>query len=185
MGVGEILITQDQIQNRIKELAKQISEDYHNNNNSRCLAMVCVLKGAIFFFADLIKSLSIPVELNFIALSSYASGSGTQSSGEVELIADLGSNFSGKDVMVIDDIVDTGNTLSWLVKEIKAQNPASLKTCCLLNKNSRREKEVHIDYVGFEIPNYFVVGYGLDYKEQYRNLPHISILKESDNGHVS
>lgn len=169
-NVKRVLISKEQIAKRNKELGAQISEDYKDKE----LLMVCILKGSSVFFADLIREITIPVKLDFMSISSY--GNGAKSSGEVKVIKDLDSRVEGKHVIIVEDIVDSGYTLSYLTKMLKARNPASLKVCSLLDKPSRREVEFKADYVGFEIENEFVIGYGLDYAQIYRNLPEVCIL---------
>jgi hypoxanthine phosphoribosyltransferase len=169
--IQKVLITSEQIEARTKELAEQINRDYAGKE----LVVVCILRGAVIFCADLFKRLEMDAELDFLALSSY--GAGTSSSGEVKLIKDMTSPVKDKNVLVIEDIIDTGLTLSYILELIWARKPASVKLCSLLDKPSRRLVKLSGDYVGFEIPNEFVVGYGLDYNEKYRNLPDICVLK--------
>jgi hypoxanthine phosphoribosyltransferase len=169
-GVQSILIEEDALQTRIAELGAEISADYAGSD----LILVGVLKGAIFFVSDLMRQLSLPCEIDFMAISSY--GAGTDSSGVVRILKDLDANISGRDVLVMEDIVDSGLTLSYLMRTLRARRPASLEVCALLTKPERREIDVPVRYVGFEIPNEFVVGYGLDYAERYRNLPYIGVL---------
>ena len=169
-GVGEILIEGDALQARIDELGAQISADYEG----RDLLLVGVLKGAVFFMADLMRSISVPCEIDFMAISSY--GASTDSSGVVRILKDLDINIEGRHVLVVEDIVDSGLTLSYLIRNLESREPASLEICALLTKPSRREIEVDVRYVGFEIPNRFVIGYGLDFAERYRNLPYVAVL---------
>ena len=169
-AVGEILIEEDALQARIRELGGEISGDYAG----RELLLVGVLKGAVFFMADLMRELSIPCEIDFMAISSY--GAGTDSSGVVRILKDLDENIAGRDVLVVEDIIDSGLTLSYLMRSLKARKPASLEICALLTKPERREVEVPVRFVGFEIPNKFVIGYGLDFAERYRNLPYVGVL---------
>lgn len=171
-NLAKILIPSDQLQGRIYELGAQIAQDY---GETRPL-LVCVLKGGVMFLSDLSRALNIPHELDFMAISSYG-GKRVESSGAVRIIMDLNASIENRHVLVVEDIIDTGNTLSYMVELLKARNPASLKVCTLLNKPERREKEIQLDYVGFDIPNEFVVGYGLDFDELYRNLPYIGVLK--------
>ena len=168
--VAKVLLTEQQINQRVKELGRQISEDYRG----RDLLMVGILKGAILFFADLSRYIDIPVSMDFMAVSSY--GAGTRSSGVVRILKDLGRPAEDMDILVVEDILDTGHTLSYLSKTLLNRNPASLKICTLLDKPERRESDVVADYVGFNIPDEFVIGYGLDYDEKYRNLPYIGVL---------
>jgi hypoxanthine phosphoribosyltransferase len=169
-AVTEILIDQEALQRRIAELGEEISADY----TGRDLLLVGVLKGAVFFMADLMRGLSIPCEIDFMAISSY--GDSTDSSGVVRILKDLDINIEGRDVLVVEDIIDSGLTLSYLMRNLEAREPASLEVCALLTKPERREIEVPVRYVGFEIPNRFVIGYGLDFGERYRNLPYVGVL---------
>jgi len=169
-AVGEILIDEETLQARIRELGAEISEAYAG----RDLLLVGVLKGAVFFLADLMRELSVPCEIDFMAISSY--GAGTDSSGVVRILKDLDMNISGRDVLVVEDIIDSGLTLSYLMRSLTARKPASLEVCTLLTKPERREVEVPVRYVGFEIPNKFVIGYGLDFDQRYRNLPFVAVL---------
>ena len=168
--VGEVLIDQDVLRARVDELGAEISADYEG----RDLLLVGVLKGAIFFISDLMRELTVPCEIDFMAISSY--GAGTDSSGVVRILKDLEINISGRDVLVVEDIIDSGLTLSYLMRTLEARQPASLEICALLTKPSRREIDVPVRYTGFEIPNEFVIGYGLDYAERYRNLPYVGVL---------
>ena len=169
-AISEILIDEETLHGRIAELGTQISDDYRGQD----LLLIGVLKGAIFFMADLMRSIDIPCEVDFMAISSY--GAGTDSSGVVRILKDLEINISGRDVLVVEDIIDSGLTLSYLRRTLGARKPASLEICALLTKPERREVEVPVRYVGFEIPNRFVIGYGLDFAERYRNLPYIGVL---------
>jgi hypoxanthine phosphoribosyltransferase len=169
-AVTEVLIDQDALQRRIAELGEEISADY----TGRDLLLVGVLKGAVFFMADLMRGLSIPCEIDFMAISSY--GDSTDSSGVVRILKDLDINIEGRDVLVVEDIIDSGLTLSYLMRNLEAREPASLEICALLTKPERREIDVPVRYVGFEIPNRFVIGYGLDFGERYRNLPYVGVL---------
>jgi hypoxanthine phosphoribosyltransferase len=171
-GVGEILLEEDAIQTRIRELGREISSDYAG----RELLLVGVLKGAVFFMADLMRAITVPCEIDFMAISSY--GASTDSSGVVRILKDLDINIEGRHVLVVEDIVDSGLTLSYLVRNLESREPASLEVCSLLTKPGRREIEVDIRYVGFEIPNRFVIGYGLDFAERYRNLPYVGVLHD-------
>jgi hypoxanthine phosphoribosyltransferase len=171
-GVGEVLLEEDAIQARIRELGREISSDYAG----RELLLVGVLKGAVFFMADLMRAITVPCEIDFMAISSY--GASTDSSGVVRILKDLDINIEGRHVLVVEDIVDSGLTLSYLVRNLESREPASLEVCSLLTKPGRREIEVDIRYVGFEIPNRFVIGYGLDFAERYRNLPYVGVLHE-------
>ena len=169
-AVGEILIEEETLRARVAELGASITEDYRG----RDLLLVGVLKGAVFFMADLMRELSIPCEIDFMAISSY--GAATDSSGVVRILKDLDTNIAGRDVLVVEDIIDSGLTLSYLMRSLKARKPASLEICALLTKPERREIEVPVKFVGFEIPNKFVIGYGLDFAERYRNLPYVAVL---------
>jgi hypoxanthine phosphoribosyltransferase len=166
---SEILLSGDQIQKRVAELAAEIRRDFPDD-----LHLVAVLKGAFIFLSDLVRHMSGHVSLDFMAVSSYAKG--TTSSGEVRLQKDLDTTLDGKNVVIIEDIVDTGLTLNYLQDILRARNPKSLRTACLLSKPSRRRTDVKVEYIGFTIEDRFVVGYGLDYGERYRNLPHIAVL---------
>ncbi len=169
--VKEILLTSDQIAARVKELGEQITEDYKGQS----VLMVGILRGAVVFFADLVKNVDLDVRFDFMVVSSY--GNGAESSGEVRIDKDLAQPIEGMNVIIVEDIIDTGYTLKNLKRLLLTRNPASLKICSLLDKPSRRKVELEGDYVGFAVPNEFVVGYGLDYAEKYRNLPDIGILK--------
>jgi hypoxanthine phosphoribosyltransferase len=169
-AVVETLIDRETLQRRIAELGEEISGDYAD----RDLLLVGVLKGAVFFMADLMRHLTIPCEIDFMAISSY--GDSTDSSGVVRILKDLDINIEGRDVLVVEDIIDSGLTLSYLMRNLEAREPASLEICALLTKPERREIDVPVRYVGFEIPNRFVIGYGLDFAERYRNLPYVGVL---------
>lgn len=167
----KILITKDRLAARVKELARDLDEEYRGKNP----IVVCILKGSTLFFADLVREMKIPVEFDFLAISSY--GNKTKSSGEVKMIKDLDNLIENRHVLIIEDIVDSGYTLTYLKKLLSSRKPASVKICTLLDKKSRREVPLEPDYCGFEIDDYFVVGYGLDYAQKYRNLPEIGVLK--------
>ena len=169
-GVGDILIGEEELQARIHELGAELSVDYAG----REVLLVGVLKGAVFFMADLMRSLTIPCEIDFMAISSY--GASTDSSGVVRILKDLDINIEGRHVLVVEDIVDSGLTLSYLMRNLESREPASLEVCALLTKPTRREIDVPVRYIGFEIPNRFVIGYGLDFAERYRNLPYVGVL---------
>jgi hypoxanthine phosphoribosyltransferase len=171
-SIGDTLVTPDDLQRRVRELGEQISRDYEG----RDLFLVGVLKGAVFFLSDLMRSLSVPSEVDFMAVASY--GSSTDSSGVVRILKDLDASIEGREVLIVEDIVDSGLTLSYLLRTLKAREPRSLEVCALLTKPERRKVELPIRYVGFEIPNRFVVGYGLDHAERYRNLPYVAVLQE-------
>jgi hypoxanthine phosphoribosyltransferase len=170
--VGEILVQRDELEHRVRELAKEVSRDYAD----RELLLVGVLKGAVFFLSDLMRHLDVDCEVDFMAVSSY--GSSTDSSGVVRILKDLDISIEGRHVLIVEDIVDSGLTLSYLLRTLKARNPASLEVCALLTKPERRKVELPIRYVGFEIPNRFAIGYGLDHAERYRNLPFVAVLEE-------
>ena len=172
--IGEILVQADQLKHRIKELGEQISRDYEGKD----LLLVGVLKGAVFFLSDLMRHISIPCEVDFMAVASY--GSATDSSGVVRILKDLDAAIEGRDVLIVEDIIDSGLTLQYLQRSLKARNPASLEVCSLLTKPERRRVDLPIRYVGFEIPNRFVIGYGLDYAQRYRNLDYVAVLAETD-----
>ncbi|MFQ6058074.1 MAG: hypoxanthine phosphoribosyltransferase [Anaerolineae bacterium] len=169
--VAEILITAEEIQAKTAELGKQISEDYRGQD----LLLVCILKGGMMFLADLMRTITIPHEIDFMAVSSY--GASTESSGVVRILMDLETNIQGRNVLIVEDIIDTGRTLKYITENLKTRRPASLRICTLLNKPARRTIDIPLDYVGFEIPDKFVIGYGLDYGQIYRNLPFIGVLK--------
>ena len=171
-AVGEILIEEEPLQARIAELGAEISRAYEGSD----LLLVGVLKGAVFFMADLMRELTIPCEIDFMAISSY--GAATDSSGVVRILKDLDANIAGRDVLVVEDIIDSGLTLSYLRRTLGARKPASLEICALLTKPERREVEVPVRYVGFEIPNRFAIGYGLDHEQRYRNLDYVAALSE-------
>ena len=170
--VAEILITSDQIQAKVAELGAKLSQDYEG----RDLILVSVLKGALPFMADLMRRISIPVQIDLMEVSSYG-GATTETSGLVRILKDLSSSIEGKDVLIVEDIIDTGLTLNYLMRYLRGKNPRSLRICALLDKPARRLVDIDIDYRGFTIPDQFVVGYGLDYGEVYRNLPFIGVLK--------
>lgn len=168
----KVLIDEEKLIKRIKELAIEISNDYNNEE----IILVCILKGAVYFAVDLSKKISnSEVVLDFMKVSSY--GSGTESSGKVELKIDLSSNIEGKNVIIVEDIIDSGYTLNYLYDYLKEKKPKTLKLCVLLDKKERREKDIKVDYTGFEIENKFIVGYGLDYEDKYRNLPYIGYIE--------
>jgi hypoxanthine phosphoribosyltransferase len=169
---GEILVQQDELAHRVRELGERISSDYEG----RDLFLVGVLKGAVFFLSDLMRHLRVPCEVDFMAVASY--GSSTDSSGVVRILKDLDASIEEREVLIVEDIVDSGLTLSYLLRMLHARNPASLEVCALLTKPERRKVELPIKYVGFEIPNRFAVGYGLDHAERFRNLPYVAVLEE-------
>ncbi len=167
----KILVDEDSLQLKIRELGKAITKDYEGKD----LLVVCVLKGAVMFVSDLIKRIDLPLEIDFMAVSSY--GDSTVSSGVVKIIKDLDKQICGKHILIVEDIIDSGLTLSYLIENLKSRNPESVNICTLLDKPENRKAHIEIDYTGFVIPDEFVVGYGLDYAEKYRNLPYIGILK--------
>lgn len=171
-NIGKIktLISEEELQKRVKEMAKQISEDYKGKD----VTFICILKGSVFFTVELAKNIPSNVKLEFIRVSSYH---GTESTGKIELKLDLKEDIEGKDIIIIEDIVDTGRTLSYLKEHLKTKKPNSLKICTLLDKKERRVCEIEPEYVGFNIPDKFVLGYGLDVDEQYRNLPYIGYIE--------
>jgi hypoxanthine phosphoribosyltransferase len=169
-SVAEVLIEEDALRDRVAELGADISADYAG----RDLLLIGVLKGAVFFMADLMRSIDVHCEVDFMAISSY--GASTDSSGVVRILKDLDTSIEGRNVLVVEDIIDSGLTLSYLMRNLRARNPSSLEVCALLTKPERREIDVPVRYIGFEIPNRFVVGYGLDFAERYRNLPYVGVL---------
>jgi hypoxanthine phosphoribosyltransferase len=169
--IEKILIPAEELQARIAELGQAISRDYQGQD----LLLLAVLKGSVLFLADLMRHITVPHAVDFMATSSY--GSGVESSGVVRILKDLDAPIEGRNVLIVEDIIDTGRTLDYLVRILRARQPRSLRICTLLNKSSRREIEVPVDYIGFDIPNEFVVGYGLDFAELHRNLPYIAVLK--------
>ncbi len=171
-AVGEILVQPDDLSRRVKELGRQITEDYQG----RDLLLVGVLKGAVFFLSDLMREIEVPCEVDFMAVASY--GSSTDSSGVVRILKDLDEPIEGRHVLIVEDIVDSGLTLQYLLRNLAARDPQSIEVCALLTKPDRRKVQVEPRYVGFEIPNRFVVGYGLDHGERYRNLPYVAVLAE-------
>jgi len=171
--IERILVDEASLQARVAELAQAISADYGGKD----LVLICVLKGGVTFLTDLMRTLTIPHEIDFMAISSYGVGQ-RESSGAVRLIMDLKTDIAGRDVLLVEDIVDSGRTMDYLLRNLWARRPASLKVCTLLSKPSRRVVNVPLDYTGFEIPDEFVLGYGLDFDEKYRNLPYVAVLKE-------
>ena len=167
----KVMIPEEQVEERIKKLGEQISKDYAGKQNH----LICLLKGGEFFMCELAKRISVPVSMDFMSVSSY--GDGTSSSGVVKIAKDLDETLEGKDVLVVEDIIDSGRTLYYLLEILKKRNPNSMHLCTLLDKPDRRVRDVNVDYVGFEIPDEFVVGYGLDYAQKYRNLPYIGIVE--------
>ena len=172
MVTGKPLLTVEQIQKKVKELAAKISEDYEGKE----ILAVGILRGAFIFFSDIVRHIQVPMNIDFIIASSYVK---IQTSGEIKIHADLREDIKAKHVLLIEDIVDSGLTLKYIQEMLLARNPASLRTCTFLDKKSRRKTELKLDYIGFEIPDYYIVGYGLDYDNKFRNLPYISVFKES------
>jgi hypoxanthine phosphoribosyltransferase len=172
--IGKVLISEIQIKQRVKELARDIGRDYHG----KIPTLVSVLKGGIMFLTDLMRELKILHEIDFMSVSSYDSG--IETTGVVRILADLSRNIEGKDVIIVEDIVDSGLTLDYIRNMLLARRPSSLKICTMLDKKARRRVDVPIDYVGFEVPDEFVIGYGLDYREKYRNLPYVAIMTPSE-----
>ncbi|MGC9099996.1 MAG: hypoxanthine phosphoribosyltransferase [Caldisericum sp.] len=170
--IEKILVSQEEIKKRVKELGKEISKDYKD----KFPLFVCILRGAFVFLADLVREVDIPISVDFMAISSYSGK--TESSGQVKILKDLDTPIEDRHVLIIEDIVDTGLTMDAVTRLLKTRKPKSIKICTLLDKVERRIINVKVDYYGFRIPNSFVVGYGLDYEEKYRNLPYIGILKE-------
>ena len=171
-AIGEVLVPAEDLERRVRELAAEISRDYAGKD----LLLVGVLKGAVFFLSDLMRQLEVPVEVDFMAVASY--GSATKSSGVVRILKDLDAAIEGRDVLIVEDIVDSGLTLQYLLRNLAGRNPRSLEVCALLIKPERQKVDLPTRYVGFEIPNRFAIGYGLDHAERYRNLPYVAALKQ-------
>lgn len=171
--IDRVLISEEELANIVRDLGDRISEDYKGKD----LLLVSVLKGSVIFMADLMRAIKIPCNIDFMAVSSY--GSGTKSSGVVKIIKDLDSSIEGKDLLIVEDILDSGRTLSYIREILNARNPSSIRICTLFDKPDRREVDLYADYIGSRVPNEFIVGYGLDYNEYYRNLPYIGALKKS------
>jgi hypoxanthine phosphoribosyltransferase len=171
-SIGEALVSEEALKQRVRELGEEISRDYEGKD----LFLVGVLKGAVFFLSDLMRCIEVPCEVDFMAVASY--GSSTDSSGVVRILKDLDATIEGKDVLIVEDIIDSGLTLSYLLRTLRAREPRSLEVCALLTKPERREVDLPIRYTGFEIPNKFVIGYGLDHAERYRNLPYVAVLQD-------
>jgi hypoxanthine phosphoribosyltransferase len=172
-AIGEILVSAEALQRRIRELGEEISRDYVGKD----LVLIGVLKGAVFFLSDLMRHITVPVEVDFMAVASY--GSATKSSGVVRILKDLDAVIEGRDILIVEDIVDSGLTLQYLLRNLAGRNPRSLEVCALLIKPERRKVDLRTRYVGFEIPNRFAIGYGLDHGERYRNLPYVAALNEA------
>lgn len=169
--IKEVLFNEEDITKKVKEISKEISRDYKGKD----LVVVGVLKGSVLFTAELIKGITIPCEIDFMAVSSY--GDATESSGVVRILKDLDHSIEGRDILIVEDIVDSGITLSYLTKYLKARKANSIEIVTLLNKPARRKKDIHVKYIGYDVPDEFIVGYGIDYAEKYRNLPFIGVLK--------
>lgn len=166
-----VLVSEEETNQRVREIGEQISKDYEGKE----VHLICVLKGGVFFMCELAKRITVPVSMDFMSVSSY--GDGTKSSGVVKIAKDLDEPLEGKDVLIVEDIIDSGRTLSYLIEILKQRNPKSIRLCTLLDKPERRVRDVKVDYVGFNIPDEFVVGYGLDYAQKYRNLPYIGVVE--------
>ena len=170
----KVLITEEEVDARIRELGEKISKEYEGKQ----MHLICVLKGVVFFMCELAKRITVPVSMDFMCVGSY--GDGTKSSGVVRLAKDLDESIENKEVLIVEDIIDSGNTLYYLMDVLRQRKPASLRLCTLLDKPDRRVKDVHVDWTGFEIPDEFVVGYGLDYAQKYRNLPYIGVVEVAE-----
>lgn len=170
--IKNVLVTEEELKAKVADLGAQISRDYAGKN----LLLVSILKGAVVFMADLMRAVTIPCSIDFMVVSSYG-GTNTQTTGLVKIVKDLDADLTGKDVLIVEDILDTGVTLSNLVPMLKMRNPSSVKICAILDKPTRRKADIQPDYEGFQVPDEFVVGYGLDYNEKYRNLPYVGVLK--------
>ena len=170
----KVLISEEEVDARIRELGEKISKEYEGKQ----IHLICVLKGGVFFMCELAKRITVPVSMDFMCVGSY--GDGTKSSGVVRLAKDLDESIENKEVLIVEDIIDSGNTLYYLMDVLRQRKPASLRLCTLLDKPDRRVKDVHVDWTGFEIPDEFVVGYGLDYAQKYRNLPYIGVVEDAE-----
>ena len=170
----KVLISEEEVDARIRELGEKISKEYEGKQ----IHLICVLKGGVFFMCELAKRITVPVSMDFMCVGSY--GDGTKSSGVVRLAKDLDESIENKEVLIVEDIFDSGNTLYYLMDVLRQRKPASLRLCTLLDKPDRRVKDVHVDWTGFEIPDEFVVGYGLDYAQKYRNLPYIGVVEVAE-----
>ena len=170
----KVLITEEEVDARIRELGEKISKEYEGKQ----IHLICVLKGGVFFMCELAKRITVPVSMDFMCVGS--DGDGTKSSGVVRLAKDLDESIENKEVLIVEDIIDSGNTLYYLMDVLRQRKPASLRLCTLLDKPDRRVKDVHVDWTGFEIPDEFVVGYGLDYAQKYRNLPYIGVVEVAE-----
>lgn len=170
----KVLISEEEVDARIRELGEKISKEYEGKQ----IHLICVLKGGVFFMCELAKRITVPVSMDFMCVGSY--GDGTKSGGVVRLAKDLDESIENKEVLIVEDIIDSGNTLYYLMDVLRQRKPASLRLCTLLDKPDRRVKDVHVDWTGFEIPDEFVVGYGLDYAQKYRNLPYIGVVEVAE-----
>ena len=170
----KVLISEEEVDARIRELGEKISKEYEGKQ----IHLICVLKGGVFFMCELAKRITVPVSMDFMCVGSY--GDGTKSSGVVRLAKDLDESIENREVLIVEDIIDSGNTLYYLMDVLRQRKPASLRLCTLLDKPDRRVKDVHVDWTGFEIPDEFVVGYGLDYAQKYRNLPYIGVVEVAE-----
>nr|WP_077368909.1 hypoxanthine phosphoribosyltransferase [Anaerosalibacter sp. Marseille-P3206] len=168
----EVLVSEEELQKRVRELGEQITKDYEGKD----LMLVCILKGAAIFMSDLARRIDLPITMEFLAVSSY--GNSTESSGVVKIVKDLDADVKGKDILIVEDIIDTGLTLSYITDNLKKRGAKSVKICTLLDKPERRKVDVPVDYIGFVVPDEFIVGYGIDYAEKYRNLPFVSSLRK-------
>lgn len=171
--IGEILISEEEIQDKVKSMGRQITKDYKDKEGD--LVLISILKGSVFFMADLSRKIDLDLSFDFMDVSSY--GDGTESTGDVRILKDLDQPIDGKNVIIVEDIIDTGYTLSYLIDNLKSRGAKSIKIACLLDKKERRKVDFDVDYIGFEIPDEFVVGYGIDYAQKYRNLPFVGIVK--------
>lgn len=170
--IKKVLISREELEAKAKELGQQITVDYKGKD----LVLICVLKGAVMFLTELAKNIDLHLDMDFMAISSY--GASTKSSGVVKILKDLDTSIEGRDILIVEDIIDSGLTLNYLLENLRSREPNSIKVCTLLDKPEGRQVEMEADYVGFEVPNEFVIGFGLDYAEKYRNLPYIGVLKE-------
>lgn len=171
--LNEILISEERVQARVRELGQEVSRVYKDSDN---LLLICILKGGVMFLTDIMREIDVPHAIDFMAVSSYGSGV-RESSGDVRIVMDLAQSIHNRDVLLVEDIIDSGHTLDYILKQLQARQPASMRICCLLSKPSRREVDIPIDFLGFEIPDKFVFGYGLDLDERFRNLPFIGVAK--------
>ncbi|MBX4261797.1 hypoxanthine phosphoribosyltransferase [Clostridium estertheticum] len=170
--IKEVLYNEDQLRDKIRQMGEKVSKDYYGKD----LILIGILKGSVIFMSDLLKEITIPCKMDFMAVSSY--GNSTKTSGVVRILKDLDFEIQGKDVLIVEDIIDSGVTLKYLMKCLSARKPSSLEIICLLNKPERRKVDIEVKYVGFDVPDFFIVGFGMDYAERYRNLPYIGILKD-------